>query len=255
MKNLPSLRAFCILSFSFCLFAACNHYHYVPNQQNVPGFTEKGEYRFAVGQSNGQDYSGWDGQLAWAPLKHVGVMANGFYASGAKNGEDDEKGHGYLGEAAVGVWWPLRHQLVAEGYYGFGVGKLSNSYSNGPVGAGVHNYDLQRGFGQLSLTRRMPLMEYGASLRITGLYFSNLTINGAHIPGTTDEGWFYLAEPNVFVGGGGQRLKVILSLSRSYELVRATLDGLENYNFGFSVQYRFGGKANRYPEDKKEQEN
>ncbi len=249
MKNL-TLPAFCLLTFTFCLIQSCKHYSYVPNQQNVPGFKEIGEFKFSAGQSNGNDYTGVDAQIAYAPAKHIGVMFNGFYASGAKNGVENEKGKGLFGEAGAGVWWPLKHNLVVEGYGGFGLGMVENTTDAGPlIEPGVRSYDFMRGFGQASITRRLGLMEYGLSTRIVGLYYQNLTINGDIISGETDEGWFYLAEPNLFLGGGGQRLKCILALSKSYLLTPATLR-VENYNFNLSVQYRIGGKVNRYKKEK-----
>lgn len=249
MKNL-TLRCISLFLFAGCFLIGCTHYHYVPSQQNVPGFKEKGEYKFSGGQSNGNDYTGFDAQIAYAPAKHIGLMANGFYAGGAKNGEKNNKGYGLLAEVGAGVWWPLAHDLVVEGYGGFGLAYLKNTKPSGPLQEpGVREYDFQRGFGQVSLTRRLQMMEYGVSARISGLYYSNLRINGDVVPGVTDLGWYYVGEPYVFIGGGGQRLKCILSLSKSYLLTPAELQ-LENYNFNLSVQYRIGGKINQYKKEK-----
>jgi hypothetical protein len=238
------------LGATLTLLASCTHYHYVPNTHNVPGFKEKGEAKATLGFSNGNDYSGQDLQLAYAPAKHIGVMLNGFRAKGQKGNNSDEKGFGYFGEVGAGAWFPLKNNWIAEGYGGFGHGYVENQQSSGFAGIGYRSYNFNRGFGQANLVHRGHFTEIGFTTRVIGLFYNKLRINKEPIPGDTDEGWFYMAEPGFMFSGGGERFKVSLFLTRSF-LLSPTILEVENYNFSIGINYRLGKNVGKgYPTKK-----
>jgi hypothetical protein len=234
----------------FGLLASCTHYHYVPNAHNIPGFKDKGEAKIALGFSNGNDYSGQDLQFAYAPAKHVGVLLNGFRAKGQKGNNSDDKGYGIFGEAGIGAWFPLKKHWIAEGFGGFGHGFVENQMSSGIAGIGHRSYNFNRGFGQADVVFRNHFTEIGFTTRVVGLFYNKLRINKEPIPGDTDEGWFYMAEPGFLFAGGGERFKVSLFLTRSFLLTPTILE-VENYNFSIGINFRLGKNVGKGYAEKK----
>ena len=236
------MKNFTLVFIAFSLFAiSCTHYHYVPNSQNIPAFREKGEVRFVGAKATGDEYGGLEFQAAYAPLKHVAIQANGFSANGARNQNSVERGRGIFGEAALGTWWLVGKNGVAEAYYGYGGGNVSNTRPGPPNAENeVRKYDFERGFLQTSYTIRNRLIEYSISNRVCGLRYRNLRINGDHIAGT-NQGWFYVEEPCIGLSSGTARFKIGAFLTRSFVLTPTILEA-ENFNFSISINYRLGGK-------------
>ena len=97
------------------IFNSCTTQMYVSNAVNAPLLKEKGEVQVNITQN--------DLQAAVALGKNFGVMANGFYMN-YKTGET-YKHSGYLGEAAIGYFKPLKNNFVFEGFVGGGAGRVS----------------------------------------------------------------------------------------------------------------------------------
>jgi hypothetical protein len=111
MKNvlLPGLIAVATL----CL-NSCTTQMYVSNAVNAPLLKQRSEVQLTVTQN--------DVQAAIGIGRHFGIMANGFY----KNYRDDNnyRHTGVMGEAAIGYYKPMEHNLVFETFAGFGMGNI-----------------------------------------------------------------------------------------------------------------------------------
>lgn len=117
------MRAFAVPGL-LCLMS-CQSVMYVPNMQNVPMLSEKKDFQAT--------FSLRDFQLAYAPTNHLGVVANGFYRTGAQlylsNGKTgDRNAEGYLIEGGIGTFKSNNRNSTSI-YGGFGHGFSSFSYT------------------------------------------------------------------------------------------------------------------------------
>lgn len=111
---------FLLLSFACFLFTGCYTTSFLPQTHNVPLFTEKNQVRINPTHS----FRTFDLQLAYAPLNHLGVIAN-----------IQANPRYYMTEIGVGAFHSTNNFLVAEVYCGFGTGRLKDSiiYHDFPI--------------------------------------------------------------------------------------------------------------------------
>jgi len=98
---------------------SCSSFIYYPNGVNAPLLSEKKEMQFAAGIKG----FGGDIRSAFALTDHLGLQlnANILNVTNTELGTRYRNGN-YYGEAAVGMFTPLRPRLVLEGYLGAGSG-------------------------------------------------------------------------------------------------------------------------------------
>lgn len=97
---------------------------YLPNLQNIPAFSKKGDLNAAISPRNYQ--------LSYAPFKKFGFMVNGYNKNRGiptlDDGKtDDYKVNSYLVEAGVGTF-KVNPKSIIEFFAGWGKGYSSISY-------------------------------------------------------------------------------------------------------------------------------
>lgn len=118
MKN--TLK-FCLIFFSTsALFTGCYTTSFLPQSQNVPLFTKEKEVRINPTHS----LRAFDLQLAYAPINHMGIIAN-----------VQATPRYYMAEIGAGAFHSSNNFLVTEIYLGLGTGRLKDSiiYHDTPI--------------------------------------------------------------------------------------------------------------------------
>lgn len=201
--------------------SGCTTTLYRPNQVATPLLREVGELKGTVGSNNLQ--------LAYAPLPHLALMANGYYGSYDQNART---AHGWLAEVGAGTFGSLPvPNLIWEAYGGTSYGQVSlddtldaNTASPRPV-----HYDARavRAFVQPNLGYVTPYFELGAALRLSGVKYVALSTEGytgaeAHdqfleSSEVTEPVWMFL-EPGVTVKAGYKWVKAFYHHTWSLKL-------------------------------------
>ncbi|MDX2003477.1 MAG: hypothetical protein SFW35_13665 [Chitinophagales bacterium] len=115
------------------LLSSCSHRYYAPTSHNVPVFKEKNEARISGMASAIYGYSG-EVQVAYAPIKHMGIIANAAIVNprAIKEGSDNR---GHLYELGAGYFKPFggthtKSLFVFETYGVLGLGGCRGYYFN-----------------------------------------------------------------------------------------------------------------------------
>ncbi len=199
----------CILFFS-CRVA------YIPNPISTPLFTDKNQFKAFANTANLQ--------LAFSPIKHVGVMLNGMRrnfndAIFSNDHQFYRAGKGYLAEAGIGGYGRLNQWLILESYVGIGTGKI-----NKVIGTEYFKSEGNRNFIQLNLGYRDPYFELAISTRYSLVNYKNVFTN------LTEEGlrlnnlyhlekykWSFI-EPTLTLSKGVEYMKIQLQFGRALNL-------------------------------------
>jgi len=213
-----SSQIICIVG-AIVSFCACNPKYYVPNTQNVPLFTERGQVSLtAVGNGNQVEFQG-----AYAVTDRVGIMANtAFY-----HPKDDGNGNGGSGkllEAGLGYYKPLTDHLVFETYGLLGFGDFENHFPTanagnpGKISGKLSRFGLQPAIGyktevfSVALSSRLSSLHYGEP--DGNLVFDNVD----QIAYLKDNNSFLLLEPALTLRAGLRKVKLQVQLTRGFNL-------------------------------------
>jgi hypothetical protein len=146
---------------------------YVPPPAPTPLFREAGELQ--VGGAVGARRS-LAAQVAWAPLRHVGLIGSGWGCS-----TDDQDERRLEGELGAGTWFEGPWGFRLEGFGGLGAGSVRVRdevwpdedfaelwpFPDHPLVRGR----LERAFGQVNVGRADGVIEYGLATRLAALRF------------------------------------------------------------------------------------
>lgn len=201
------------------LLTACSPKYYVPNTQNVPLLSEKGEVNLtAVGNANQVELQG-----AYAIGSHVGIMGNvGFYIP--KDDGNGNGGSGRLGEIGLGYFQPITENLVFETYGLVGLGSFENHFPTanagnaGKISGNLTRFGIQPSIGykttgfSIALSSRLSSLHYGEPEG--NLIFDNID----QVVYLKENDSFVLLEPALTIRAGLQRLKLQLQLTRGFNL-------------------------------------
>lgn len=238
MKNL-------LLAAVVIVFSACNPKYYVPNTQNAPLLTKRGEF-VGVLASNGNQH---EAQLALGVTKHLGVQINGgiFRPKDEKNGNG---GSGYFGELGMGYFASLGKTIVFETYVLAGFGGVENhlptTVDSMKSTAGKINVNLSRFAFQPGIGYKGRNFSFVISSRFSSLNFSKPT--GSLIYNKEDQieylkknSSMILAEPALSLRFGYKNFKVQLQYGLSINL--SNKDFLQDKNFlTLGLMFRIPGK-------------
>lgn len=205
-----------------CLLYSCSPKYYIPNTQNVPFLTEKGETNLTVaGNANQVEVQG-----AYAITNGLAVKANGglFIPSDEDNGNG---GSGKFVELGLGYFKPLEHNFVFEAYGIAGIGSVENHFpstvadypqTSGEISATVMRYGLQTNFGY-----KRKHFTGGLSSRFVHLNYSN--IDGNLIFDNTEQTEYlrdnrshFLIEPALTIRAGFEKFKLQAQYGYSFNL-------------------------------------
>ncbi len=165
------------------LASSCSRYYYQPNAVNAPMFTNGNQFHIAgSGSSSDYEVNGdggkskkFDLQLAYSPIKHLGVIGNYSTWSFRPDVIDFSKAHvdadAHLAELGIGGYLTSGQgfsKFVSDLYVGGGAGSIKSDV----------NMDVRRIFIQPGIGFRHPIVEVGLNMRISNVKFSNLDDNG-----------------------------------------------------------------------------
>lgn len=219
MKN---SRIFYFLVFSSLLIAACSPTYYIPNTQNVPSFTSKGQSAITLAANGNQG----ELQGSFAATEHLGILVNTalYFPRNAENGSG---GSGYLGELGAGYFSELGENFSFETYGLIAVGSMENHFphtvSQFPATTGDINSKLLRVGIQPSFSYRSDFFEACLSTRLQSLNYTGIT--GTLIFDGQDQ-YAYLNSNSSLL-----QLEPALTLRAGIENVKFQAQYVQSFNF------------------------
>lgn len=241
MRLKVNLLKVAILTLVIIPFLGCTHYYYAPNAHNVPLLKEKNDKKINAAICSGDEFSGFEAQLAIAVKKNLGIMANFITANGKVTSnlgnarvDYSESGEGKLFEIGVGYFKPTNHKTVFETYMGGGLGTISNNYTHGHSEVKFNRLFIQSNLG-ISLKR----FEIAFSARMAGLNYHSIDYNSLETPDFDDLEYIknnkfsLLFEPAITIRTGWKHTKIQLQYVVSKNINNNKLQQeLSNFNLG-----------------------
>lgn len=198
---------------------ACSPKYYVPDTQNVPLISEKGETNLNL-SGNGNQY---EFQGAYGITEGLAVKANGslFAPSDEDNGDG---GSGKYFEGGIGFFKPIQEHWVFETYGIFGIGSMENHFpsskdnyplTTGDISADVMRYGIQPNFGFES-----KYFSAAVSARFVNLTYNNIKgnlifENEQQVDYLKDNSSNFLIEPAFTIRFGLENVKLQLQYGYS----------------------------------------
>lgn len=241
MKNFTKL----VSVFIALGFASCSPKYYIPNTQNVPLISKKGETNLTLsGNGNQAEFQG-----AYGLTKNIAIKANGglFIPTNLSNGNG---GSGKFVELGGGYFKPITENWIFEVYGIVGYGSFENHLpstkadyplTNGNISANLLRVGIQPNFGYKS-----KYFSIAISSRIVNLSYSNikgdLIFDNEH---QTDylknNSSNYLVEPALTIKGGLEKIKLQLQYGYSVNLSNSHFKQDNSFltiglNFNFNTQ-------------------
>jgi hypothetical protein len=117
---------FLIFSFGSLIFTACSHHYYIPAQQSLHLFEEKGEIRAggSIGESGYADFS--SGNIAYALTEEIALAADYVYASGSG---DAGSASGYMVDLSAGYYTTFGSGFHVDVFTGIGYSGQRHRYN------------------------------------------------------------------------------------------------------------------------------
>jgi len=197
---------------SACLLYSCSPKFYIPNTQNVPLLSEKGETNLTVaGNANQVEVQG-----AYAITNAFAMKANAglFIPSDQDNGNG---GSGKFAELGAGYFKPFESRLVFEAYGIAGIGTVENHFpstvdnypqTNGEISATVFRYGVQTNFGYKTKHFAAALSSRFVNLNYSNIE-GNLIFNDVQQTDyLRDNRSSFLIEPAITLRGGFEKFKL-----------------------------------------------
>ncbi|NBA85756.1 hypothetical protein GVN16_08300 [Emticicia sp. CRIBPO] len=215
MKN-PGIK---LLAIACTLISGCQPNYYIPNTQNVPLLTSKGETSLTLsGNTNQVEFLG-----AYAAGNHFGIQLNGGLIK-PFNQNKEAGGSGKLIEAGLGYFKEMENNLVFETYGLFGLGSVENHFPSSKSSATTDQETISAGlrrFGvQPVLGFKTKYFQIAGSARLVNLSYYN--ISGNHVYENELQTTYleknrssFLIEPAVTVKGGVENVKFQFQLASS----------------------------------------
>lgn len=214
----PTFR---LLALACALLSGCNPNYYIPNTQNAPLISAKGETNLTVsGNANQVEFQG-----AYGAGNNFSIQLNG----GLMRPKDQDNGDGGSGkfvEAGLGYFKPLQNNFVFETYGLFGLGSVENHFpstTTGAVNSGKISANLMRYGIQPVIGYKSKYFSVAGSARVVNLNYSN--ISGNLIYQNEDQRTYlenhksnFLIEPALTLRGGIEKVKIQLQFVKSLNL-------------------------------------
>jgi len=106
------------------LLTSCRSYEYIAPAVNAPVFTAKGQFEGNVLIGT----SGFDFQLAYAPIYHLGIIASGNFQDRKSNENATFRKHKSF-EFGLGYFKKIKEKFAFEVYGGYGFGNMEGYYN------------------------------------------------------------------------------------------------------------------------------
>lgn len=114
----------CLFFLLVILLSSCRSNEYIAPAVNAPIFTGKGQFEgsFLIGTN------GFDLQLAYAPIYHLGIIASGSFKD-SESPDDDTFQKRKSGEFGLGYFKKIKEKFAFEVYGGYGFGSMEGYYN------------------------------------------------------------------------------------------------------------------------------
>ena len=147
---------------------ACTHYYYVPNTIQAPFLQKQHDARTSLGLIAGNQFTGWEAQATYSPLKYTAVMFNYMRVSSNRDQDvNDDWGRGRTMEVAIGGYYPVRDFATLSLFGGWGSGYSYNSYGANAVA----DLRFEKRFLQPGIAFQNKFVHIGTALRFTQLEY------------------------------------------------------------------------------------
>ena len=221
-NNLNRFSSFFIAVLLALAFSSCGPKYYIPNSQNVPLLSQKGETNINV--SLNDDHVNLNGAYAFSD--HFGIIGN----AGLLIPSDNENGDGGSGNFVTlggGYFSKLNDSFVIESYAIFGYGTIENHFpstteaypqTTGNISANLFRFGMQPSFGYKS-----DYFSFAISARFMSINYSHISgdlIYGREVQTDylKDNSSSVLIEPAITRRGGVKRFKLQLQYGYSYNV-------------------------------------
>lgn len=216
------MKRYIFIVIASAAFIGCSPKYYSPNTQNVPLFSESGEWNLSAAGNDNQ----FEFQAAYAVTDGFAVQANaGLFVP--KDLDNGDGGSGRFIEMGAGYFKPVTDKLIFELYGLAGFGGVENELrsrattdpvTNGTLSASVFRYGFQPNFGFKS-----KYFSAAVSSRIVNVLYSNvdgsLMYDGENQQAyLNDNNSNFLIEPALTLRGGFDVAKLQLQIGRSFNL-------------------------------------
>lgn len=209
MKNLLTIIALAGVPF----FQSCAPV-YIPNNTNVPLFTEKGEIQLAAYHGT----NGTDLQAAVSVIDHLAVMGN--FEIVSRDSEDPEDYHRHrFGEVGIGFYNTFAEKGRYEFYGGYGSGKseVFDDFLSSGGDKLMTEGKFDRWFLQANIGLGNNVFEGALSYRLSYVNFYRLETVDTSSPNLPDTSMEELMmEPSVTIKVGGENLKFVTQFGLSF---------------------------------------
>lgn len=163
---------------------------------------------------------------SYAITDHAAMMVNIGYVS-RKNGDDNQRGNGLVGEVGAGYYTPITPDapLFFDLYGGLGFGRIKSTIDL-PVGNAELNYEvgITRFFAQPGIYFSSEYFNVGVNMRLIGNAYGKgkTTFTSQYLESTNfgkaEEQTLVFAEPALTIEGGAPKIKLMFQLGRSFML-------------------------------------
>lgn len=218
-----------VVSLLFLLLAWGCRPLYTPNPTNIPLFSEAGEGQGSLSIGS----NGYNLQLAWAPVEHLGLMVNANSYSVFTDSAFVRKFRHNFAEAGIGYWTRLNKYLRQEIYVGVG---------GGFNGEDPLRYHYTRLFFQPNIGISRRYIDVGFSPRIAFVTHHATETAGGRSE-FADQGVFL--EPAMTFRAGYDQIKFQMQIHRSFDLGGAAYTS-QDWTVGFGIHITLGKDFERY---------
>jgi len=220
---------------------AAQHFYYAPNAAHIPTLTDRNDASFTLGVGRGSGFRALEAQVAYSPIRHVGIMFN-YFGAGEKAVEQ-QKEIGGLQRFAEGGIGAYQHSEkgTASLFVGYGQGFVHNFYGQ----ERYSRFQITRMFVQPSLMYHDKYFRGGLALRFNHLVYTdgetafNIEERELQAIRTIEErSPFFLPEMGIQVGMELSPFSLNLSLTNIFP--KTYNMNFARFNSNFSLTFNLG---------------
>ena len=184
-----------MLLFTVIVISSCN-VMYMPNMENVPLMSEKGDMKFNLSSTNAQ--------ASYAITDNIALMANGYKRDNSWTSAGDSVNFEYtsdrfLAEGGVGYFRPLSDDVIFEVYGGGGFGQIAFDYIDVDFDIDKRfSANMTRYFVQPNIGYKNEIIEFAFSSRLTALKFSGIEAKNYTVQDLVTDDLFQIDKPTYF---------------------------------------------------------
>lgn len=221
--------------------ATAQHFYYAPNAAHIPTLADRNDASLSIGVGRGSGYRALETQVAYSPIRHVGIMFN-YLGAGSKDVEKQVEVGGLqrFAEGGVGMYQHAE-KGTASLFVGYGQGYVHNYYGQ----ERYSRFQITRMFVQPSLMYHDKYFRGGLAFRFNHLIYTegetafNIEEQELQAIRTIEErSPFFLPELGVQVGMEFSPFSLNLSLTNIFP--KTYNMNFARFNSHFSLTFNLG---------------